>query len=100
MTFPELDDDGYPTEETLAHIRKWPVTDLHGLFDYISWAWCYPQFWEEEAVPGFRMIQCSTGGWSGNEDLIGALQENSVAWLLSWYQSTRGGHFVFKLGHK
>jgi len=38
----------------------------------------------------------SSGGWSGCEDVIGALGENTVFWLMCWRSSRRGGHFEFE----
>lgn len=37
----------------------------------------------------------STGGWSGNESIIGAMQKNRMVWNFLWEQSRRGGHYVF-----
>lgn len=38
----------------------------------------------------------STGGWSGNEDLIRAMEQNWMIWSLTWVQSRRGGHYIFE----
>jgi len=37
----------------------------------------------------------STGGWSGNEELIGAMRMNFILWSQWWWSSRRGGHYVF-----
>jgi hypothetical protein len=39
----------------------------------------------------------STAGWSGNESIIYAMQENNLMWSLNWVQSRRGGHYIFEL---
>lgn len=44
--------------------------------------------------PGGVQLDLSTGGWSGNEDIIGVLQK-SFFWLAHWKQSSRGGHYIF-----
>ena len=52
-----------------------------------------------EAGPGgtlHRTWHVSTGGWSGHEDVISALRDNLMFWMLSWVSSTRGGHYVFE----
>lgn len=88
-----MDDNGYPTEDELKRIREWPANDLTGLFDYLRDLWAYPTYFKGDG-PRYEI---STGGWSGNESLIDALQENRAAWLLSWQSSERGGHFVFEV---
>ena len=93
-----LDEDGYPTEETLEEIRNWKFKDLEefkDLFDFIKPIWKYSdcEYWDE--VDGLYDI--STGGWSGNEEIIGAMQKNYIFWWTCWELSMRGGHFKFKL---
>ena len=39
----------------------------------------------------------STGGWSGNEAIIQAIQENRIFWSMCWQESRRGGHYKFDL---
>jgi len=36
-----------------------------------------------------------TGGWSGNEEIIRAMQDNRVWWGMFWESSRRGGHYEF-----
>ena len=92
MLEPTFDKDGYPTDDTLQTIAKWP-DDWSGLVDYVEEAWEY----EEYFVRDGRIIKMSTGGWSGNEDIVLALQNNFHFWITCWVSSTRGGHFVFEL---
>ncbi len=93
MQHPTFDSDGYPTEETLQAIREWPSENLSGLFRFIGKAWKYSDYWEVEGP----VIRAHTGGWSGNEDLIGALKRNPVIWAFCWQESKRGGHYVFEI---
>jgi hypothetical protein len=102
-----LDDDGYPTEEFLESIRQWPFQyDYKYLFDYVKSGWWMPSWgWHSEEVDdefGKSIIRynISTGGWSGNEEIIGALESNTMFWVMCWQESRRGGHFVFEVTKK
>lgn len=82
----------YPTEEELKKIQEWPVEDFHGLMAFVKSLWAFDSWgWSQEG----DLYRISTGGWSGNEDIIGALQENTIFWLFYWQQSARGGHYIF-----
>lgn len=94
MDEPFLDDDGYPSEPELDRIRCWKVSEgFDKLVQYIQARWWNADLLFHEQSECFEI---STGGWSGNEDLIGALQDNFTAWTLLWYSSKRGGHYVFQ----
>ena len=110
MSVPELlDDDGYPTEVALALISDWRTStpvDFRPWFALIKSAWWNPEWgWSEEGGIAddalgsrggtIRRYLISTGGWSGNESLIGAMQKNRFAWMFTWEQSRRGGHYIF-----
>lgn len=86
----------YPTEIELETIRYWVVDDLdeyHAIMDYIHDRWQYANsgYWTQEG----DIYKISTAGWSGNESLIGAMQDNFVFWAMYWVSSRRGGHYVF-----
>jgi hypothetical protein len=90
-----LDDDGYPTDAALNRIAEWPHTDIPALLEFLCSIWWRPAFgWGP--IEG-DMLHLSTGGWSGNESLIKAMQANRLFWAVCWHQSTRGGHYVFNL---
>jgi len=87
----------YPTEEELEKIRQWDaVKDPMGLINFIKGLWNYPEYF---VVKGKRVItlKLSTGGWSGNEDIIEALRRNQMFFLLYWQSSVRGGHYYFRV---
>jgi len=95
-----LDDDGYPTEEFLDAIRQWPHQNgWRELLDFAMLGHTYPHMREIEKIEYYGMEKelrhISTGGWSGNESIIGALRENALFWMVCWVQSRRGGHFQF-----
>jgi len=95
----------YPSEPELKAIREWDcIKDPRGLMDYVHSIWAYEDFgWSEEdaddEIDGRRVrrYQISTAGWSGNEEIIDAMQENTMLWPIAWVQSKRGGHYVFEV---
>ena len=107
----ELDDDGYPTDETLDYIATWKPNTEHetrqqyfDLFEGIKSVWWYAWWgWKEQIEPHLyrkskmvRKYRLSTGGWSGNESLIRAMESN--LWIhTKWVQSRRGGHHIYEL---
>lgn len=96
-----LDDYGYPTDAALDRIAEWDYNDIPGWFGFIESLWALLE-WESETtdnVIGTRKVirhTFSTGGWSGNEDLIRAMQRNTMMWSTTWVQSRRGGHYIFE----
>lgn len=88
-----LDSDGYPTEEVLYQIGTFRGDQIHKeILELVRSLWYYPDFVE---VNGNEYI-FRTGGWSGNESLIHAMQENWIFWSFCWEMSKRGGLYVFK----
>ena len=51
------------------------------------------------SVTGKRILhfEYHTGGWSGNEDVISALERNSLFFALYWKKSEVGGHYFFRI---
>jgi len=106
---PTFDADGYPTDETLEIIKKWPMkSGLHAnaLLDFVAAAWHWPDFGvshelkpaEAEVVhaePGDRYLRLATGGWSGNESLIAAL-DHSMGAFGTWRLSSAGGLHIYR----
>jgi hypothetical protein len=100
-----LDEDGYPTDDALERIEYWPYNDPKGWFEFIqaiwhfsSWGWkelTEPSDWKENTM--VLRYYISTGGWSGNEDIIRAMQANHVLWSTTWVQTRRGGHYIFEV---
>lgn len=91
--FEMMDSDGYPTEGLLNLIRNWgDPMNFTGIIELLREVWIYKHFIHGNDVGG---IEVSTGGWSGHEDIILALQETTW-WRLHWYSSRRGGHYEFR----
>lgn len=91
------DEHGYPTDVALGMIRLWPNDDMPNLFAFVKSIWWMPDWgWHEVEEEGVTAYYLSTGGWSGNEDIIGAMRGNHIFWMYFWYSSRVGGHYVFK----
>lgn len=90
-----MNENEYPTEDELKKITEWPYPDFDGLMKFVESLWMYAEegYWKREG----QRYSISTGGWSGNEEIIGAMQQNIMFWTMCWYQSQRGGHYVFHI---
>lgn len=96
--FDILDDDGYPTEPFLTSIETWDYKrGFNQLLEFAMQGHIYPEYWQREKELDQDVWYIATGGWSGNEAILCALKSNTIFWLSCWYQSKRGGHFVFKV---
>ena len=86
-----LNGDG-PTKDHLKTIRQWP-DNFTELMEYIEDLW----LWPERFSCKDNLWTVSTGGWSGHEEIIEAMEENVLFWTLCWMSSKRGGHYVFEV---
>ena len=96
------DSDGYPTEEELETIRNWNIIgkkEAKQLMEYVQSIWNFgDEYFKVKDANNSIYYILHTGGWSGNEDIIGALQENiHCFWLFYWLSTRRGGHYIFKI---
>jgi len=82
----------YPSDTELDQIKNWPIEDSGGLLEFVASIWNWPDY----AMLKDGIWHLSTGGWSGNEDIIHSMQSNHMFWTLCWQSSARGGHFTFK----
>ena len=91
----------YPTEEQLAAIRDYKG-EPNGIIPLIREA--YNHHYGHMTVQNgrgivrgrTRRLTSVTGGWSGNEDVIYALHENTVWYMVCWRSSERGGRHVYE----
>lgn len=89
---PTLDSDGHPSDETLELIKTWPHSNWPAMIEFIKKIWMFDSIWEEE-----DLLKMATSGWSGNESIIQAMQENWMFWSFCWELSKRGGYYEFDL---
>lgn len=87
-------EDNYPEEEELEKIKNWPHEDDYGkLLEYCMSLWTFKDY----ATKRGGNYRFATGGWSGNESVIYALEDNKIFWMSCWESSSRGGLYKFKL---
>jgi len=98
-----MDKDGYPEDNELQTISNWNITKnpVIDLLEYIRDRWQFANYGYFD-LSGKRVLRLrmSTGGWSGNESIIKAMQRNWIFWTMYWQQSKRGGHFWFRIPTK
>jgi len=89
--------NSYPDEETLEVIKKYdPIKDdIDTFLEVIHDAWNYAD--DGGFVKKGKKLELHTYGWSGNEDIIQALQDNHFFFSLYWDKSEKGGHYYFTI---
>ena len=90
-----MDNDGYPTTEEIDEIQNWKGT-MKGLADLLCELWHYPDWIHIRKRKGKTVLTMATGGWSGNEELVYAL-EGTMFWAVGWLKSERGGYYEFDI---
>jgi len=104
MILPEelLDHEGYPTEELLEFISKYEPSDDFPLIKFIEVlesAWWMPDwgFKLHKKYKGKTKLELHTGGWSGNEEIMSAIESNLILGLyLRHTMWKRGGHYYYE----
>lgn len=89
--------DNYPTDEELERIRNWPATD--DWTEFFAFVRSVGNYWPSDDPFGWHEVggvyAISTGGWSGNEDIIEAMHDNWIFWSMNFVSHRRGGHYEF-----
>ena len=88
----------YPSDEELEKVRIWDaVKDPHGLIEFLKEIWHWPDWGVVCTGTRSMKLVLHTGGWSGNESIVQALEENLMFFTLFWLRSDRGGHYYFRI---
>ena len=98
-------EDGYPSEERIQQIRvsndvvngpQWLVNTFPCLVNDMGYGRCTVSDGTDELHSPVKIVQVSTGGWSGQEELISAVEHSLLGtfYLFSW---RRGGHYEFRV---
>ena len=87
--------DEYPSDADLNYIRNYKFEKNHSFKPLLN---LVQKLWHWSAFITWHIydVEMDTGGWSGNEDIIGAL-EGTDFWLICWKESRRDGHYKFAL---
>ena len=93
-----MNSNEYPDKE-LKEIVEWDYNDFAGLMEYVEELWKYPQYFNKfhNDKTNKTRYEISTGGWSGNEEIIDAMIDNRMFWAVCWLSSKCGGHYVFEV---
>ncbi len=85
----------YPTDADLSALRTLANDVLTAgfapLLAHLQAIWWQPKHgivWSPES----GALELHTGGWSGNEEIMGVLRE-TLFWSVSWREIKRGGHY-------
>lgn len=95
-----VDDDGYPTAWGIAVVRGF-YGSPRALVDLLEQVWWTPALmtvdeWLDAQLRTGVRVSLATGGWSGNEQVIEAL-DGSMFHLRFWRSSHRGGLHVYEV---
>ncbi len=91
--------DEYPTEKELQTIREWECLkyeDFVALAEYVVNLWHFDD-WARLTGKKIKTLRLATGGWSGNEDIVAALDKNPMFSMVCWEMSKRGGLHIYKI---
>ena len=95
-----LEEDGCPTGKSLGRVMNWPADDFAGLALFVTghlWQRDYGKYGNSMCDSGkLDTLILTTGGWSGNEAIIAAMEKNVVWWMNYWAESKLGGWYLFK----
>ena len=81
-----LDENGYPTDETLDEIVNWSgAEDVFSLMGYIKPL--FDRYGRCEYDSDRKVWIVATEGWSSCESVIMALQQNYLFWSMCWLLS-------------
>jgi hypothetical protein len=99
MTEPDelIDDDGYPTDEALDHLRAF-TGSTEELVAYVRSLMYSGLSVQEDYTNVYgkpeKRLTLITAGWSGCESVIGALHE-TMFHIMFWESSFRGGKHTY-----
>jgi hypothetical protein len=102
-----MDEHGYPEETEFERIKTWDfrektvqnfLAEIERLWHWPDWGFKLEKEGHKNVLgnPAWRLI-LHTGGWSGNESIVVAMEKNFIFWTMTWLSSRRGGHYEFEI---
>ena len=91
-----MSEDNYPSEDDLERLEYWKFHKMQDYYDYANFVVSLWDFEDYATLKG-RTLKLITGGWSGNEDIIAAINSNILFRAICWEKSERGGLHIYKL---
>ena len=91
--------EDYPDINELRQIEHWPLKshkDYVDLAEFVCNLWHYDD-WATLKGRKVKTLRLATGGWSGNEDILKALDKNFMFGMTCWEMSKRGGLHIYKV---
>ena len=91
--------NGYPDESILRKIKRWDGKDVTKMVNLIEESWnitygAYQIKWINSKRYKLTLI---TGGWSGNESVMAAINKNKWFDMFYWQMSKRGGLHEYEI---
>lgn len=71
-----------------------PPVSIVGVINKLQEMWNYDNCLKYKSTDKSWSLELHTGGWSGNEEIIGILQD-TFFWFFHWHKHERGGHYYF-----
>ena len=91
----------YPDSADIERVKQWTFHEPDSFVKFMEFFRSIGNYWPSDAPFGWtqngRIYHVSTGGWSGNEEILEAMQDNLTFWMVCWREHRRGGHYVFTL---
>ena len=91
--------DEYPRDSELRMLAKWDFEkrSVHKFLSEIERLWHWPDWGFNLKGKNVLRLSLHTGGWSGNESIIGAIEKNFIFWATCWQETRVGGHYKFTI---
>ena len=99
MMIIDVDDNGYPTDDSLDALYCSKETDreiMNAVADYFNGCGTGRAEYLSDGPGGFH-LRLVTGGWSGCEDVLSHIPV--AVWGRCWEKSERGGAYEFSSYH-